>query len=150
MCNERKAFSPALYKKYNEHGIRVGTSFLRQLGYEPYNFDESYSSHDFIVKKNGQTFKVECEVTEKWLYRQFPYQYMSVPYGKKENQSDFYIRTNPAGTSLFFMPMKDVFDAPVIRKDTIYTKNEPFFNVDTKNLTLYYFEDGSWWCDDDA
>jgi len=146
---ERKAFSPTLYKKYNDHGIRVASSFLTQLGYNPIvSKEEAYSSHDFLAEKDGRTYKIECEVTEKWYSRGFPYPCMSVPYGKKENQSDFYIRTNPAGTSLVFMPMKDVFKYPVIRKDTSFTRNEPFFNVDRNDITVYYFEDGEWWYDE--
>lgn len=144
----RKKFSRELYTKWNQHGIQVAVSFLRQLGYNPVNFDEAYSSHDFVVEKDGRTFKIECEVTEKWVFRQFPYRYMSVPYGKKDSQADYYIRTNPKGDALFFMPMRDIFKAPIIRKDTIYTKNEPFFNVDTETLKLYYYEDGEWYEDD--
>ena len=148
-CDKRKAFSPTLYKKWNDHGIQVASSFLSQQGYIPIvSKEEAYKSHDFLAEKDGRTYKIECEVTEKWIHRQFPYRYMSVPYGKKESQADYYVRTNPKGDALFFMPMRDVFTAPVIRKDTSYTKNEPFFNVDTDKLTLYYFEDGEWWCDD--
>ena len=149
-CDKRKAFCPVLYKKWNDHGIRVASSFLSQQGYIPIvSKEEAYKSHDFLAEKDGRTYKIECEVTVDWNHREFPWRYMSVPYGKKENQADFYVRTNPKGDALFFMPMRDVFKAPVIRKPTKYTKNEPFFNVDTHNLTLYYFEDGEWWCDDE-
>lgn len=140
-----KKFDRGLYDKYNNHGIQVGASFLRQLGYNPINFDEAYKSHDFITEKDGQTYKIECEVTEKWTHIQFPYPYMSIPYRKKDSNADFYIRTNPSGTALYCMRMADVFKAPVIRKNTLYTCNEPFFNVDTKTLTLYYLEDGVWY-----
>jgi hypothetical protein len=139
-------FSQELYDAYNNHGIQVAVSFLRQLGYEPVSFDERYK-YDFTVSKDGKEYKVETEVSQKWKNRQFPYRNMSVPYRKKDYTADFYIRTNPSGTALFFLPMKDVFEAPVIRKDTSYTQNEPFFNVDTKNLTLYYYEDDAWYCD---
>lgn len=144
-----KQFDRKLYDKYNEHGIQVAVSFLRQLGYEPINFDECFKSHDFIVKKDGRTYKVECEVSAKWTSRQFPYRYMSVPYRKKDSKADFYIRTNPAGSSLLFLPMAKVLSSPTIRKDTTYTKNEQFFNVDTDKLPVYYFEDGVWWEDEE-
>lgn len=144
-----KTFSPSLYEKYNQQGIQVAVSFLLQLGYEPTNFDECYKSHDFVVSKDGQTYKVECEVTAKWVNRQFPYKCMSVPYRKKDSKADFYVRTNPTGTALLFMPMSKVFAAPVIQKDTTYTKNEKFFNVDVDGLTLYYLEDGVWYSDEE-
>jgi hypothetical protein len=41
--------------------------------------------------------------------------------------------------------MKTVFKSPVITKNTIYTTNEKFFNVDIKNLELYCLEDGVWY-----
>jgi hypothetical protein len=44
--------------------------------------------------------------------------------------------------------MKDILSAEVINKDTIYSTNEPFFNLSVKNLKLYYFEDGDWYEDD--
>lgn len=144
-----KTFSRPLYEKYNDHGIQVAVSFLRQLGYEPVNFDESYKSHDFVVSKNGQTYKIECEVSAKWTNLQFPYRCMSVPYRKKDSKADFYVRTNPSGTALFFVPMAKVLSAPIIQKDTTYTKNEEFFNVDVAGLTLYYVEDGVWYSDED-
>jgi hypothetical protein len=139
-------FSEELYNQYNPHGIQVATSFLRQLGYEPKSFDEKYK-YDFTVTKDEKEYKIETEVTQKWKDTQFPYRFMSVPYRKKDYTADYYIRTNPSGTALFFLPMKDVLAAPVIRKDTSFTVNEPFFNVDTKNLTLYYLEDGVWYTD---
>ena len=144
-----KSFDRKLYDQYNEHGIQVAVSFLRQLGYEPSNFDECYKSHDFVVVKDGRTYKVECEVSAKWINLQFPYRYMSVPYRKKDSKADFYIRTNPAGSSLLFMPMAKVLASPLISKDTTYTKNEKFFNVDVASLTLYYVEDGVWYSDEE-
>jgi hypothetical protein len=148
MCQSKK-FSRSLYDKYNQHGIQVAVSFLRQLGYEPINFDEAYKSHDFIVTGNGRTYKVECEVTEKWVDHKFPYRFMSVPYRKKDSQADFYIRTNPKGTALFFMTMAHVKSAPVIYKNTTYTQNEPFFNVDTEGIVLFINEDNVWYMDNE-
>ena len=145
MC--RMTFHQELYDRYNPIGIQVAVSFLRQLGYTPVNFDEKYK-YDFVVEKDGKEYRVECEVTTKWIHKQFPYRYMSVPHRKKDYTADFYIRTNPTGSALFFMPMSKVKEAPVIRKDTSYTKNEPFFNVDTETLTLYYVEDGVWYADE--
>lgn len=140
-----KKFDRGLYDKYNQHGIQVGVSFLRQLGYNPVDFDEAYKSHDFITEKDGQNYKVECEVSSQWKAVQFPYRCMSIPYRKKDSNAEFYIRTNPSGTALYCMRMRDVFKAPVIYKNTTYTTNEPFFNVDTETLTLYVLEDGVWY-----
>ena len=143
-----KKFSYDLFDEYNNRGIQVAVSFLRQLGYKPINFDEAYKSHDFVVEKDGQTYKIECEVTQKWITTAFPYRYMSIPYRKKDSKADYYIRSNNQGTALYFLPMKDILSAEVINKDTIYSTNEPFFNLSVKNLKLYYFEDGDWFEDE--
>jgi hypothetical protein len=148
MC--RKEFSKALYDQYNEKGIRTGIEFLTQHGYTIKNTEEKYT-HDFIVEKDGKEYKIETEITAKWVHhKHFPYRFMSVPFRKHTNQSHFYIRTNPQGTALFFAPMKDILSAPIIHKDTSLTKNEAFFNVDTATLTLYYKEDDGVWKTDDA
>ena len=68
---------------------------------------------------------------------------MSVPYRKKDSKADFYVRTNATGSALFFCPMSDVHNSPVIVKDTCYTKNERFFNC--RLPPLYIQEDGEWY-----
>ena len=148
---ERKKFDKGLYEKYHNHGVQVACHFLSQSGYEIVDTrDVAYGSHDFIVSKDGVQYKVEVEVTEKWKTLAFPYPMMSVPYKKvKNSQADLYVRTNPSGNALFFMPMKDIAEkGEVICKNTIYTTNEPFYNVDVSTLTLYTLQDGEWGYDD--
>ena len=144
-ADKRKAFSRILYDQYNQSGIETACSFLRQQGYEIVNtLDNAFVLYDFIVSKDGREYKVEVEITEKWIGRAFPYRNMSVPYGKKDSIADFYIRTNPSGSALFFLPMRQVLQAPVIRKDTCYTRNEAFFNLNVADLTLWICDEGIW------
>ena len=140
-----KTFCRSLYTQYNDKGIQVAWDFLKQLGYEMVDRTESFSSHDFLVRKDNHVYAVEAEVSAVWKSRIFPYPTMSVPYRKRHSKADFYVRSNNNGTALFFLPMKDVHQAPVIYKDTCYTKNEPFFNVALEKLELYTLtETGEW------
>ena len=119
------------------------------MGYTMVNDVESYTSHDFIVEKNGKLFKVEAEVTRKWTDREFPYTNMSVPYRKHDNNADFYVRVNAGGNALFFCPMRQVHSAPIITKNTSLTTDEMFYNVPVKDLTLYYLHEDEWCYDED-
>jgi hypothetical protein len=125
-------------------GIETAIHFLAQQGYEVTDRKESYKVWDFRVKKDGKEYAVEAEVTEKWIYKLFPYPYMSVPYRKKESKADFYVRVNIHGNALIWIPMSQVQSAPVITKNTCYTTNEKFFNLKSSSLPLYYQEEGHW------
>lgn len=139
-----KPFCRNLYEQYNEMGIETAIHFLAQHGYEVTDRKESYKAWDFRVKKEGKEYGVEVEVTEKWIYKMFPYPYMSVPYRKKDSKADFYIRINRNGNALIFIPMSQVLSAPVIVKNTCYTTDEKFFNLKSSSLPLYYQEEGEW------
>jgi hypothetical protein len=128
-------------------GITVATHFLSQCGFEFKNAIECYKSHDFVVSKNGREYLIEVEVSARWNTLAFPYETMSVPFRKKDSKADIYIRMNANGSALFCCPMKQVFKAPVITKNTCYTTGEKFFNVDVKELNLYISQDGIW-CDE--
>ena len=142
-----KPFSRDLYNRYNDFAIEVAVHFLRQSGYEFVDKKECYKSHDFIVTKNNKKYKIEVEVSQNWTSIGFPYQDMSVPFRKSESKSDFYIRMNKTGSALFFLPMKQVLSAPIITKNTCYTKNEMFFNIPVSELKLFYLEDNVWYED---
>lgn len=138
-------FSRELYDRYNTSGVETACSFLQQQGYEIVKtLDDAYGLYDFIVKKDGTNYTIEAEVTAKWIGHSFPYRQMSVPHRKKKSIADFYIRTNPAGSALFFLPMKQVHAAPVIVKDTCYTKGEAFFNLPVSDLPLWICRNGTW------
>lgn len=138
-------FSRKLYDKYNTLGVETACSFLRQQGYDIVKTtDDAYGAYDFIVRKDGKDYTIEAEVTAKWVGHVFPYRQMSVPYRKKKSIADYYVRVNASGSALFFLPMKQVHEAPVIRKDTCYTQDEQFFNLPVSSLPLYVCEDGTW------
>lgn len=144
-----KPFSRELYNKYNDFAIEVAVHFLLQSGYELVDKKECYKSHDFIVTRNNKKYKIEVEVSQNWTSIGFPYQDMSVPFRKSQSKADFYIRMNKSGSALFFLPMNQVLSAPVITKNTCYTKNEMFFNIPVSELKLFYNEDNIWYEDNE-
>lgn len=139
-----KPFSQALYDENNKKGIQIANDFLTSQGYKFVNDIEAYKSHDFIVQKDNKTYKVEVEISKIWNTIRFPFKSMTVPYRKKDSQADLFIQTNVFGNSLHMCPMTVVKASPVIRKDTRYTKNEPFFNVSLNSLQHFILEDDSW------
>lgn len=139
-----KKFDQTLYNQYNQQGIQTATSFLSSLGYKFVNATEAYRSHDFIVEKDNKQYKIEVEVSRIWKHKRFPFQKMTVPHRKQHSQAHFFIQTNVVGDSLLFCPMATVKSSEIIRKDTCYTTNEPFFNVPLNSLQHFILEDGSW------
>ena len=139
-----KPFSQELYDQNNDFGIKTAMSLLTSQGYQFVNANESYKSHDFIVKRDNKEYKVEVEVSRIWKTIPFPFRYMTVPFRKRDSQADFFIQTNVLGNSLHFCPMSIVKGANVITKDTKYTTNEKFFNISLPSLQHFIFQNGSW------
>ena len=139
-----KPFCRTLYEQFNQMGIETAIHFLAQHGYNVTDRTEVYKDWDFRVEKDGKSYGVEVEVTNKWEYKMFPYPYMSVPHRKKDSKADFYVRVNKHGNALIWIPMAQVLSAPVITKNTCYTSAEKFFNLKSSSLPLYYQEEGHW------
>lgn len=139
-----KQFNRQLYNTYDTMGKNIAISFLTALGYRIENTDEAYGSHDFVVSKDGIEKKVEVECKTSWKGVAFPYNTHSVPYRKLCSNADIFIQVNASGDCLATCPMKDVKTSPVIRKNTIYTQNEAFFNVPVSKLTYYRYKNGNW------
>jgi hypothetical protein len=139
-----KPFCKNLYEQFNQMGIETAIHFLAQHGYNVTDRTEVYKDWDFRVEKDGKSYGVEVEVTNKWEYKLFPYPYMSVPHRKKDSKADFYVRVNKHGNALIWIPMTQVLSAPVITKNTCYTSGEKFFNLKSSSLPLYYQEEGHW------
>jgi hypothetical protein len=74
---------------------------------------------------------------------------MSVPTRKSTSKADMFVKVNVSGNSILVCPMDRIKAAPIIRKDTTLSRNEPFYNVDVATISSYYLENSIWYTDDD-
>jgi hypothetical protein len=149
MCSSKR-FNRTLYEQYDTLGKSTAIHFLGQLGYTLHDDAEAYKSHDLIMKdKDGKLIKVEVEVARAWKDTMFPFRTTTIPYRKKDSKSDVFIQTSLNGNALIFCPMKQVLEADVITKNTIYTNDERFFSIPISKLRQYYCEDGVWYYEEE-
>ena len=142
-CSER-------YAAYDNIGRVAAKHFFEQIGYTFVPETEQYGAYDLTMQSpHGEFVHIEVEVTKAWTGRCFPYSYMSVPTRKSTSKADMFVKVNVSGNSILVCPMNRIKSAPIIRKDTTLSRNEPFYNVDVATISSYYLEDGEWYTDDD-
>jgi hypothetical protein len=141
-----KSFSPRLFAKHDGVAKEVVKSLLTQMGYTVINEDEAYSSHDFIVAKEGVESKVEVEQKTAWKYEMFPFATHNVSYRKVKSNADLFFQISANEKYVAMCPMSVVKASPIKRINTcLGTSNEPFFDVPCSAMRYFSFEDGVWY-----
>ena len=143
-----KAFSKELYNRHDVAAKETVKSLLKQTGYTVINEDEAYGDWDFVVEREGKPYTVEVEWKDAWKTLAFPYSTLHVCHRKRTSKADLFFQVSANHRAIAGCPMETVLRSPVIRKDTIYTKNEPFFSVPVEKFKFYDLEDGVWYYTD--
>ena len=144
--NHTRTFTWDRYKAYDSPAKEAAKSLLTQLGYVVVDEREGYGSHDFIVERKGQQYKVEAEVKNGWEFRQFPFRTHRVSHRKHTSQSDIFVQVSKNGKYAAVCPMAVVLGSPVVLRDTCFgTKDEPFFDVSTTEMKYYDCDGGVWY-----
>jgi hypothetical protein len=135
-----KPFSRDLYNKHNGPGIQAAVQFLSNYGYTLYDDTEAYKSHDLIFKKDDRLIKVEVEHSTSWKCPTSwqGWSFVTCPYRKKDSKADLYLMFNEPFTGVGVIQMKQVHDSFVIRKNTKYTKDEPFFSTPNQHYDFFF------------
>jgi len=143
-------FCSSRHSAYDNIGRVAAQHFFEQIGYSFVPETEQYGAYDLTMQSpHGEFVHIEVEVTKAWTGRHFPYSCMSVPTRKSTSKADMFVKVNMSGNSILVCPMNRIKAAPIIRKDTTLSRNEPFYNVDVTTISSYYLEDGEWYTDDD-
>ena len=124
----KKKFSKKLYNISDNKSKQEAIKFLQQKGYELISDDEVYT-YDLKMKKDDKIILIEVEHKRVWNGDNFPYSTVDVPYRKIKNEADIFIMFNNDYTVLFITSMNIVKKSPTSLKDTIYTKQERFYNI---------------------
>ena len=135
-----KPFSKSLYDANNSRGCRAAIDFLSKFNYTLYDATERYKLWDLVFKKDNTFLKVEVEVSSCWTKDDEwqGYRSLTCPHRKKDSRADIYMMFNSSLNACAVVPMKRVTTSPIIRKNTKYTTNEPFFNVSLFDVDFFF------------
>lgn len=109
---------------------------------------EMFKAWDFVMEKPDLTqVKIEVERKLKGWDKSGKWQgwpTIDVPYRKKDSKADVFIMVNQQCDTIMYTAMQTVLCSTVTSKNTIYTREEKFFNV-PPSLCLFFWKSDGWW-----
>jgi hypothetical protein len=151
--SELKPFSKDLYDENEFKSKEIAKEFLESTGfYSMINSleeqEEKYKEHDFEIFLINPFTKIAVEVERKKVWTKSGkwqgWNSIDVPYRKKDSKSNLFIMINKNFDTLAITNMKNILNADVYQKKTIYTNEESFFKVDINNFKIYFKNKDSW------
>ena len=134
----KKPFSKSQYDQDDRAKYQV-IQWLRKKGYEAQVNPERYGI-DVLAEKDGQLLQIEVEVKHNWKGPEFQYDTLHYSGRKKKflGQPDntFFITLNHELTHGLLVSGPVLEAAKTIIKDTIYTRNEEFIEVQVSECKL--------------
>jgi hypothetical protein len=141
-----KKFSASLCKENDGIAKRTAVDFLESTGKFKLEVPleeqkEQYKKRDFLVVNIKNKKNVACEAERKKVWKKEGtwegWDTIDIPHRKNKSEADIFIMTNEACNTIAITKMKTIHESPVKHKDTIYSKNEPFFAVPIKSFKFY-------------
>lgn len=133
-----KPFSQELYDRDDQAKDFVIRFFIERYNWDAYVNPDQYGI-DVIVENERGKFEVEVEVKQAWEGKKFPYKTLHYAARKlkfAENPDNVHFLTlNKDWTYGLLVSAETIAICKIIRKDTIYTKNEKFIEVPIDNCT---------------
>lgn len=127
-----KKFDQGLYDKDDAAKFFVIDFFTQRYGFLVYVNPDQYGI-DLIVENERGTFELEVEVKHNWKGPKFPYQTIHFADRKlkfaQNPDNVHFITLNDDWTYAILIDGPTFASSPIIKKDTIYTKNERFVEV---------------------
>jgi hypothetical protein len=151
--SELKPFSKDLYDENDFKSKEVAKEFLESTGFysmlNPLEEQkEKYKEHDFEIFLINPFTKITVEVERKKVWTKSGkwqgWNSIDVPYRKKDSKSNLFIMINKNFDTLAITNMKNILNADVYQKKTIYTNEESFFKVDINKFKIYFKNKDSW------
>lgn len=106
--------------------------WLQQHDYEAWVNPDDYGI-DVLAKKDGNAYAFEVEVKHIWVDFYFPFNEVHFS-ARKLKFADYpaevwYVMLNNELTNSLFVSAKDFVEAPIVKKDTIYSLDEMFVQL---------------------
>ena len=134
----KKPFSKDQYDQDDAAKYQV-VKWLRNDGYEAQVNPARYGI-DVLATKDGRDLKLEVEVKHNWKGEVFQYNTLHYSGRKKKfldtPENTYFITLNHERTHALLVPGKVLSVAPIIVKDTIYTRGEEFIEVMVADCVL--------------
>lgn len=134
-----KRFSEKLYNEDDNAKYQV-IEWLTEQGYHAYVNPDQYGI-DVIAEDEETTYFYEVEVKHNWKGEKFIYSgiHWTERKIKFANPNSFFVMLNHERTHAFMTTWDVIQKSPVIVKNTKYTSNEKFIEVDIKDCVLIEF-----------
>lgn len=127
-----KPFSPELYGNDDNAKDQL-IDLLSTQGWKAWVNPDQYGIDVLSVDPYGDEVQFEVEVKHNWRGRRFQYDGVHFSARKKKfatpDYKTIFFMFNHERTHALIVYGKDWLDSPVIVKDTIYTRQEPFVEV---------------------
>jgi len=108
-------------------------SFLESKGYEVWVNPDRFGI-DLLAKRWGKKFQFEVEVKHNWQGVFFPFERIHFSARKLKfvdlDSETWFVTLNDEKNRAVFIDGEHLLSSPIIYKDTKYTQNEPFVEVD--------------------
>ena len=134
-----KPFDRELYDRDDAAKEFVITYFTERYGFLVYVNPDQYGI-DLIVENERGTFELEVEVKHNWKGKRFPFQSVHFAARKlkfaQHPDNVHFIMLNDDWTYALLIDGPTFASSPIIRKDTIYTRNERFVEVSVDKAML--------------
>lgn len=133
-----KPFSPSLYSK-NDDAKELIIKVLEANGYKAWVNPDQYGI-DLIFHDETFVYNYcEVEVKHNWSGPTFPFNTVHFPKRKLKfaKPDSIFAMLNHERTHVLFISGQQFLDAPIIKKDTIYTRSEEFIEVTLNDCKVY-------------
>ncbi|MCK9279316.1 MAG: hypothetical protein M0P71_01740 [Melioribacteraceae bacterium] len=143
-----KPFDKKLYDTYNDYGIFIAKSFLKQFNIDLLLGEKYKVDCYFIGKHSGISYDVEVEVrpSEHWNGTDFKYKTLTIPARKEKfvTKRGLYFAICEAG-ALFVIDFEFIAMSPkIIKKNKCNHEEEIFYEVDLSNCKFFKYKGSTW------
>jgi len=132
-----KPFSSSLYTE-NDNAKELIINWLISKGFEAWVNTDQYGI-DIVYHDETAVYRYcEVEVKHNWKGSEFPFSTVHFPKRKLKfaNVNSMFAMLNHERTHVLLISGQQFIDAPIICKDTIYTKNEEFIEITIQDCKI--------------
>jgi len=127
-----KPFSQQQYDQDDYAKFKI-IDFLERTGYKAKVNPDKFGI-DILAERWQRPFQFEVEIKHNWTGTQFPFQNVHFSARKRKfvslDTETWFVMLNHERTHALFISGQDFMDSPIIKKDTKYTEQEWFVEVD--------------------
>lgn len=132
-----KPFSKKLYNENDEAKLLIvrwleALKLKAWINPDRYGIDIVYTDESLVNKY------CEVEVKHNWKGEKFPYETVHFPKRKLKfaNKDSMFAMLNHEWTHVLLITGEQFLNATIVKKDTIYTKNEEFIEIQIKDCRI--------------